>query len=155
MIKRESILRIVQAASKAPSGDNCQPWFFEWDGGEKLYVTHRNDRGEHSLNRANHASYLSLGAVIESVRIASSSEKYLAKFHWDPKVFLSEPYVDVTFQPSGTKPEDLLPALDLRTTDRRFYQNGPLDGPWMKEIRRMPRRFRTREFIFKKNHLKK
>src|SRR6476660_2461505 len=65
---------IVSAAMTAPSGDNCQPWTFHWDG-QSLTIRHQNDRARHVLNRHNHASLLSLGCVLELIRIAASHEK--------------------------------------------------------------------------------
>ncbi|MFZ5994435.1 MAG: nitroreductase family protein [Thermodesulfobacteriota bacterium] len=32
MIPKDILSRIVEAGTWAPSGDNCQPWRFTWDG---------------------------------------------------------------------------------------------------------------------------
>jgi hypothetical protein len=32
MIPKDIIFKIVEAGTWAPSGDNCQPWHFKWDG---------------------------------------------------------------------------------------------------------------------------
>ena len=70
----KAIERIVQAAAQAPSGDNCQPWRFVWDG-KTLTIGHDEERARHGFNRVNHASCLSLGCVLESIHIAASGEK--------------------------------------------------------------------------------
>ena len=75
----EAIYRIVEAAMQAPSGDNCQPWRFEWNGHE-LCVSHNEEKARHAFNRANHASYISLGCVLESISIAASHENLKAVY---------------------------------------------------------------------------
>ena len=78
-ISESQIRAIVKAASLAPSGDNCQPWCFHWDGRE-LVVTHDEERDRHALNRAHHGSLVSLGCVLESIRIAALHEGLSVKW---------------------------------------------------------------------------
>jgi sulfur-carrier protein adenylyltransferase/sulfurtransferase len=62
---------IVAAALSAPSGDNCQPWRFAWDG-EVLAIAHDAGRGVHPINRANLASLLALGCAVEAAALAAT-----------------------------------------------------------------------------------
>ncbi|HTD53152.1 MAG TPA: ThiF family adenylyltransferase, partial [Thermoanaerobaculia bacterium] len=76
------IRRIVEAASRAPSGENCQPWKFHWDG-EILSVLHDFSRSIHNLDCRYHASYLALGCLLESISLASSAEGWKVRFELD------------------------------------------------------------------------
>ena len=50
---------LVHAAALAPSGDNCQPWRFHWDG-RRLRVSFLAERAESFYDVQNTASWISL-----------------------------------------------------------------------------------------------
>ncbi len=62
---------ILAAAQQAPSGDNCQPWQVKVEG-NKLYLYNLPDKDNSVYNYNQNASYISHGAFIENVVIASS-----------------------------------------------------------------------------------
>ena len=73
------IKNIVAAAAHAPTPDNSQPSTFEWDG-EKLVIHLDLERDRHSLNRDFHATYISLGGVLEALQMAATKEHLTPQF---------------------------------------------------------------------------
>ena len=72
----EGILRaIIQAAIQAPSGDNLQPWRFEYDG-EKLFLFQDSARDTSLYNVRQLASYIASGASLENIQLAASAHGY-------------------------------------------------------------------------------
>ena len=74
-LPEEKVRHWVELAIRAPSGDNCQPWSFTWDGTE-LEVVHLEQRAKHVLNPHNTASLISLGAIVESLHLAASDDGF-------------------------------------------------------------------------------
>lgn len=146
------IQRIVEAALTAPSGDNCQPWRFHWDGTE-LKITLDEIRAKHDLNRANHASLLSLGCVLESISIAASHEKWHAAFRLNEDL-IKNPGASVSFNPAEIAPDDLLPALSLRATDRRKYKKGFIQTRFTEKILNEAAGFESCRLYFQNSYSK-
>ena len=126
--------RIVAAAIQAPSGDNCQPWRFDWDG-RTLTVLHDAQRAEHPLDAGRVGSELALGCVLESVEIAADAEGLQA----EASLHLAEPrspaWATIRFEPGASGRARLLRALGRRTTDRRLYRPGSLEHPVFERLR--------------------
>ena len=105
--------RIVAAAIQAPSGDNCQPWRFDWDG-RTLTVLHDAQRAEHPLDAGRVGSELALGCVLESVEIAADAEGLQA----EASLHLAEPrspaWATIRFEPGASGRARLLRALGRR-----------------------------------------
>lgn len=59
---------IISTAMRSPSGDNCQPWFFEVEG-LNLKITISKDLSSHFMNQSGFADWISLGCVVESIYI--------------------------------------------------------------------------------------
>ena len=70
-ISRQVISAVVEAGLQAPSGDNCQPWRFGWDE-TCLRVFFLADRAESVYDVRSTASWVSLGAVITNMTLASA-----------------------------------------------------------------------------------
>lgn len=147
MKRVEQIQTIVEAAGLAPSGDNCQPWLFAWNG-EILSITHDEARGRHSLNRQNHASYLSLGTVLESIQIAATAVHLKASWNWDETKLSRQPYAEVRFQETSETADPLHTAIAQRMSDRRPYQGGSLKEPFFKTILDSSRSFPQNHLYF-------
>ncbi len=70
----EPILRILDKARWAPSGDNGQPWRFRVHGEDKIEV-HVQDEFEHDLyDRDGDFSLISAGCLLENMRLAAADE---------------------------------------------------------------------------------
>lgn len=131
----DKIERVVQAAILAPSGDNCQPWQFTWNGRE-LVIAQEDSRARHALNYLNHASCVALGGVLESIQIAGAQEGLSVTYSLSDNL-KKNPGAKVQFQMASPQtPDDLYPALTLRATDRRLYQKGSLQEPLFERVKR-------------------
>ena len=156
------IRRIVEAASRAPSGENCQPWRYHWDG-ETLSVLHDYSRSIHNLDCRHHASYLALGCLVESIAIASSAEGWKARIELelpdDPKGDATTEARDsqaaawarVGFESTSSRPDPLADTLALRATDRRLHLGGSLEEPVFRQILDEASRYPTCGLRFQEN----
>ncbi|HEY7035272.1 MAG TPA: hypothetical protein VH482_28295, partial [Thermomicrobiales bacterium] len=113
----------------APSGGNCQPWRFTWDG-ERLWVCHDRARSANLLDVGHRASLLALGAAIANVRIAAAHcglATAIAPFPCpgDPTVVAALAFA--LDRAASSLPEArLLPAVAARMTNRRVAPRVPL-----------------------------
>ena len=123
-----TISRLVAAAHSAPSGENCQPFAYAWDG-RRLRVEHVAERARYRLNAGNHESLLALGCAVEAIDIAASVEGLRARF--EPLVGLGRddgPWLAVALEAGPRDRDDLWRQLSLRTTDRRPFERGDAPG---------------------------
>lgn len=121
------IRRIIDAANLSPSGDNCQPWRFGWNG-VQLSISHVEERAAHALNLGNLVSAFTLGFVVESIRIAASAESLSVSVQY-PRLFSSsDPWATITFEHSRRGPDEFAETLKIRSTDRRLYHGGDMPG---------------------------
>jgi nitroreductase len=67
----DSVRFVVEHATLAPSGGNCQPWRFTLEG-NTLALRLDQARSRTLLDTSSHASYLALGAAIENATIAGA-----------------------------------------------------------------------------------
>lgn len=112
---------LVRAGVQAPSGDNAQPWRFEWRGTE-LRVSVDEDRDRSFFNFRQRASLVSLGAVAENIRAAAGH------YRWDTRVAPEEGALSLrlTFSPGKGAPEPLAEAIWERDTNRLPFDQKPL-----------------------------
>ena len=72
-MRETALWQILDAARWAPSGDNTQPWRFEIVA-EDHVVVHAFDTRRHCVyDIAGQASQLSVGALLETIRIAATA----------------------------------------------------------------------------------
>lgn len=120
-------------ANRAPSGDNCQPWRFQWDG-TVLTVQRDGRRAGFLLDHDGELSRLALGCMLEALSLAAAGEglgltiEESAQDTRDGALWAT-----VRLSPAARPPEpdelELLRALSERTTDRRLYRGGAEDHP--------------------------
>jgi tRNA A37 threonylcarbamoyladenosine dehydratase/nitroreductase len=67
----EQVRSLVRFATLAPSGGNCQPWRFSWDG-RRLRLAHDAERSRSFLDFRDLASWLALGAAAENVALVAA-----------------------------------------------------------------------------------
>jgi hypothetical protein len=124
--------RIEAAALRAPSQDNCQPWSFEWRD-EELLVFHDARRAASPTNAGQHFSCLSLGCLLESVRLAAGAAGLDVRWQLalaDRAVDPQAAWATLSFAPGVESADDGLAAgLAERCTDRRLYRGGDLAHP--------------------------
>ena len=127
MARRETLLKILDLARWAPSGDNTQPWRFEIAADEHI-VIHGNDTREWCLYDFNgHASHMAHGALLETLRIAATGEGLAASWSLRPGSSDKAPVFDVRLEARpGMAPDPLLPFIESRVVQRRPMRTTPL-----------------------------
>lgn len=116
---RKTLCQILDLARWAPSGDNTQPWRFEIAGDEHL-VIHGFDTRQHCLYDIDgHPSQISIGALLETIRIAASGYALSAAIerrHADE----TRPIFDLWLKADpAITPSPLIPFITTRTVQRR------------------------------------
>jgi len=130
-VKRQ---RIVKLAMTAPNVDNAQPFYFRWEG-DRLLILRDEARDRQRGNAGNYVSMVGLGCLAECVAIAASGEGLPAEvaFRYDEQR-PNAPWLTVSFGPQKVDPDELLPGLKLRCSDRRQYEGGNLSDPVFQEV---------------------
>jgi hypothetical protein len=121
MIPKDIILKIVEAGTWAPSGDNCQPWRFTWNG-QKLLLFNVPERDTSLYNSSQRASLIAHGAVLENMDIAARSHGYSMRPTLFPKDEGSSLVAAIEFQECPKENDPLLPFITKRVTNRNPYK---------------------------------
>ncbi len=149
MMGRERIDRILDRARWAPSGDNTQPWRFEILSGHHAVVYGSDTRRTVVYDLRGHASQIAVGALLEHVAIAASSEGLRAEILRRPPVTGDEneehPVFDIRFSDApDLVPDPLSPYLEIRSVNRRPLGTKPLSSQekqWLESL--LPEGFRV------------
>ncbi len=111
---------IISLARWAPSGDNTQPWRFE-PLGELALRVHGFDTRDHCVyDLDGRPSRVSIGAMLETLRIAASLSGLQAKVRRDRAAPETAPVFDVEFAADpAVVPHSLAPFIESRSVQRR------------------------------------
>jgi hypothetical protein len=123
------IEQILELARWAPSGDNTQPWRFELTGDDTL-VVHGFDTREHCVyDFEGHPSQISIGAMLETLRIAATGHRMRAEIKRRAAAPDDKPTFDIRLLPDDrVEPSPLIAAIVERTVQRRPMHLRPLTG---------------------------
>ena len=131
----DPIDRIVDAARRAPSGGNVQPWRFEADDNEVRFylVPERSSK----MDVRHRAGYLSIGAALFNARVAAAAMHMVGQIQLFPET-KSSLHVATLHLGEGMDPElELLePHLLSRASNRRMGQPGELDASMLQLMAR-------------------
>ena len=72
-LTQEDARRLVEAAIRAPSGGNDQPWHFAYHPEAGLLLFHARERSKSALDFDRAGAYVSLGAAIENAVLAGQA----------------------------------------------------------------------------------
>ena len=115
----EPLNSILDLARWAPSGDNTQPWRFEIIN-ENQFVVHGFDtRSECVYDLDGHGSQLSLGAMLETIAIASTAYGREADIQHRGNSPEQNPVFDVLLQPVAIAVNPLAASIQTRSVQRR------------------------------------
>lgn len=127
-MSRATLLKILDLARWAPSGDNTQPWRFEILADDCVIIHGRDTRDHILYDFAGHASHMAHGALLETLRIAASGFGMRATWQIESDAGMRLPRYRVQLQPvAGLPPDPLLPFIEKRVTQRRPMRMTPLD----------------------------
>jgi hypothetical protein len=118
--------RILELAMTAPNVDNAQPFYFRWER-DRLLVFRDEARDRRRGNSGNYISMVGLGCLAECIAIAASGEGLTVDIDFTYELGHPDaPWLAVVFRSDPAEPDELLPGLKFRCSDRRQYQGGDL-----------------------------
>jgi len=125
-MSRDTLLKILDLARWAPSGDNTQPWRFEIVSDTHIAI-HGFDTRDHVLyDFDGHASHMAHGALLETLRLAAT--RYGLKAGWTLRDGCDDtaPIYDVTLNPGDIPEDPLVQFIESRCVQRRAMRTTPL-----------------------------
>jgi nitroreductase family protein len=126
MPDRETLLKILDLARWAPSGDNTQPWRFEIVADDHVAVHGHDTRDWCLYDFDGHASHIAHGALLETLRIAATGFGLAAQWTLRAGSLDTHPIFDVRLSGTGTAPDPLLACIERRVVQRRPMRTTPL-----------------------------
>ena len=114
--------RILAAAIRAPSGDNCQPWRFHFESERLVRISADLDRAKSFFDFEHRATALSIGASIENMRMQAASEGFATELAYAAEDD-GENYATLTFSRNEAMrmSQARVAALFQRTVNRRPF----------------------------------
>lgn len=135
-MNKEMIEKILEAAVKAPSGDNVQPWRlqvsenFTW-----IDLYNRPEKDDSYYNFEQAASYIAHGAVLENILIASRHVGVDARYTLFPDSAQPDLVARIELTSGAPRVDDpLYPAIFKRRTNRFPYRHVDVSERAMKEL---------------------
>lgn len=117
------IRRVLEAAIRAPSGDNAQPWrFVVHEGPEPVLEIWIDPHADTSFyNKDNHAAYFALGACVENICTAAGSEGILPQVELFPVAHEKMLVAKVMCTKGPVSEHPRVGAITTRVTNRNPY----------------------------------
>lgn len=113
---------LERAVNQTPTLNNSQPFSTRWEG-STLVIHHDEERARHRLNYKNYSSLLSLGCLIENIRIVAIDNSLEFEEELNPADPLES--AKLHFSPTISKEfMGLSKFISLRCTDSRVYHDG-------------------------------
>jgi len=124
----DTIKKIIKYGTYAPSGDNSQPWKFVITNNKKILIYIRPEKDNPILNVHSGGSYLSSGAVIENIRIASFCFGYELSVEYFPDnnddTLVSElSFKSINNTNNKKRNGKWLEIIKERSTNRKLYSS--------------------------------
>jgi len=115
------VIRILDCARWAPSGDNSQPWRFTVLGQDRVRITIHTSDNVYEYNDAQ-PTMLSAGFLLETLRIAAS--QFGRKLWWEQAGPCEEGFtINVGFPKAPSiSPDPLVPYIPMRSVSRTRYR---------------------------------
>lgn len=127
MSDRDTLLKILDLARWAPSGDNTQPWRFEIAGEHRLAIYGYDTRDHVIYDFNGHASHMAHGALLETLRIAATGFGLEVRWNLRSGCPDTAPVYDVFLDERPDMPTDpLFSFIEKRVVQRRLMQTAPL-----------------------------
>jgi molybdopterin/thiamine biosynthesis adenylyltransferase len=135
-IDDDTLKSLVEAGTMAPSGGNCQPWFWYYKG-TNLYLLHDEMRSRSLLDFEKRGSFLSFGAAMENVRLKALELGFTSRVRWLGDVKGHEVVAVVSFLKGNPKlkPDPLSNGINIRTTNRNLGDRVTIDGDLLSNLK--------------------
>lgn len=126
---------ILDLARWAPSGDNSQPWRFETVAPDHVIVHAFDTRHRCVYDLEGHASQLSVGAMLETMRIAATAQGCTLRVERRRDSPDESPLIDAWLQDSpGVCVDPLHGVIRQRSVQRRPLRTRPLEAEGKREL---------------------
>lgn len=127
MSRRDILVKILDLARWAPSGDNTQPWRFVIVGDDHIAIHGHDTRDWCLYDFDGHASHMAHGALLETLRIAATNFELVADWSFRPDCPNAAPVYDVRLrQEPGLATDPLFSCIEKRVVQRRPMRMTPL-----------------------------
>lgn len=135
LVSDDPVTMIVDAARRAPSGGNIQPWRFETDDHEiRFFLTPERTT---MMDVAHRGGYVALGAALMNARVAAASMNLLGPLQLFPEGEFSNHVATLTLGTAGDRQlAALLSAVSTRTANRRPGRPGEIEPGAIEALRR-------------------
>lgn len=133
----ESLLaHLLDAAGRAPSAHNTQPWRLRWRG-DALEVTVPEARKLPALDATGADTLHSLGALLENLLVTLPQHGFEGRHEVAERLGPEAPVLVVRWRPTGASPPDptLYRMIPVRRTSRLPYRREPVDDVALEAIR--------------------
>lgn len=123
MIKRSTIQSLIEAGSRAPSGDNSQPWKFRVKDRD-IFIFQIQNKDNPFLNYEQGGTLIACGAIIENIVIEASAHNIVCTITLFPGE--TDCVAQITLSEGETEIDPLRDTITLRHTNRNNYSATPL-----------------------------
>lgn len=125
---------MIEAAAKAPSGHNTQPWLFEVK--EHSIIIHPDmNQSLPVVDPDNRELFISLGAAAENLCLKASESGYECEINIDPE----RKTITVNLSKSvGNTGDPLAKYIGLRQTNKKVYSNRIIPDNTIQQLRNIP-----------------
>lgn len=132
---KDIIVKILNKAVSAPSGDNSQPWRFEVVE-NKIYIFNLSERDIPFYNYKQKGSYVAHGALIENIKVLASSFGYAVEINLFPDESMVELVATVELIKDKSVKEDILSQNVTKTcTNRKRYKKKNLTDVQLNDLK--------------------
>lgn len=114
---------LVTAASRAPSGDNTQPWQFEVDEqAGRLTIALNPSRDPSPMNAGQRMARIACGAALENIARTLNFNDWRAGITLDPSGYSAS----VQLYSAAESQAEIEHVISNRCSNRKFYSNEPV-----------------------------
>jgi len=121
-----ALIKIIELARWAPSGDNTQPWRFEFIDDNTIDIFAHDTRDWCVYDLDGSASEIAVGALLETIAIAATGEGLGVSFSYRQQDVVGKTIIRATFDQANITPSALIPFIEHRCTQRRPFTTTPL-----------------------------
>ncbi len=139
-ISKDVMDYLLRAAIQAPSGDNCQPWWFRIDQ-DRIDIGLRPEADDSLFNVNQCASLIACGAALENLLVAASRYGLEGHVTYPPEADAGDCLASLSLHRSEIEEDPLLRFIWERHTNRTRYHQNPLPPKAMIEMIRSLDRF--------------
>lgn len=132
IMNKDILKNIIEYGTKAPSGDNSQPWIFNIFGDDTICLYNVPDRDNPILNVHEGGSLVSHGAVILNIKIASEHLGYKSIVSYFPDISDKNLVAKITFiknmNDNISYDSNFVNSIGERCTNRNYYNKNLSDN---------------------------